>query len=562
MAGQRGIQAQQVLSKKARFQGWRTSDAEEIEQRRRRAVEEAVTIQPLEARQGLFGTFRVSSESGGSYDVEIRSFTDHLNSCGCPDHRVNGLGTCKHVEAVLADLKTDGNFEPSAREGARRVEIFLDNTAAEPQVRVSWPRRAHQELRGLIDPYFSTDGALLADPAAAIPALARRLETALIDQRRRIRLSRHLLVWAEERGRQSGRQRSREAFLADVAAGKRTLDLVSHPLYPYQQEGLLFLAFTERALLADQMGLGKTVQAIAACELLRRLRGVERVLVVSPVSLKAEWEEQIDKFTGLSARIIAGPRAARLRQYRERSFFYLTNYEQIVSDGPDIQELLAPDVVILDEAQRIKSWRTKTARAVKRLESRYAFVLTGTPLENRIDDLYSIVQFLDPGVFGPLFRFNRDSYELDDRGRPVGYQNLGELHRRLKPILLRRRKEEVEDQLPPRTVNTYFVGMEPDQANRYAGGWASPGISPRPAPGPARASAPTRRRSGPSDRPRRGTRRGSPRARRASGRRGTPSRGCMACHRASACRPAKAEASRTRPETGAAAAPGPAGVPP
>lgn len=468
MAGQRGIRAQQVISKKTRFQGWRTSDAEEIEQRRRRAVEEAVTIQPLEARQGLFGTFRVSSESGGAYDVEIRSLTDHLNSCGCPDHRVNGLGTCKHVEAVLANLKADGGFERSAREGARRIEVFLDTTAAGPQVRVRLPRRSHPELRDLIESFFSTDGALLADPAAAIPALVRRLEAAPIEQRRRVRLSRHLLVWAEERGRQSGQQRSREAFLADVAAGKRTLDLVSHPLYPYQQEGLLFLAFTERALLGDEMGLGKTVQAIAACELLRRLRGVERVLVVSPVSVKAEWEEQIDKFTGLPVRIIAGPRAARLRQYRQRSFFYLTNYEQILSDGPDIQELLAPDVVILDEAQRIKNWRTKTARAVKRLESRYAFVLTGTPLENRIDDLYSIVQFLDPGIFGPLFRFNRDFYELDDSGRPVGYQNLGELHRRLKPILLRRRKEEVEDQLPPRTVNTYFVAMDPEQANRYA----------------------------------------------------------------------------------------------
>ncbi len=470
MAGKRESRAQQVLSTKTRFQGWHTSDAEEIEQRRRRATEEAFAIQSLEPRQVLFGTFQVRSQSAGAYDVEIRSLTDRLNSCGCPDHRVNGLDTCKHVEAVLAHLRTkhDGGLERAAQEGGSRVEIFLGNTAEEPQVRVRWPRRAHPELRDLIDPFFSTDGVLLADPAAAIPALARRLETAPIEQRRRIRLSRHLLTWAEERGRQSGRQRSREAFLADVAAGKRSLDLVRHPLYPYQQEGLLFLAFTERALLGDEMGLGKTVQAIAACELLRRLRGVERVLVVSPVSLKAEWEEQIDKFTGLPARIIAGPRGARLRQYRERSFFYLTNYEQIVSDGPDIQQLLAPDVVILDEAQRIKNWRTKTARAVKRLESRYAFVLTGTPLENRIDDLYSIVQFLDPGIFGPLFRFNRDFYELDDRGRPVSYKNLGELHRRLKPILLRRRKEEVEDQLPPRTVNTYFVTMDPEQANRYA----------------------------------------------------------------------------------------------
>lgn len=470
MAEQRGNRVQQVLSTKARSQGWHTSDAEEIEQRRRRGVEETFEIHSLEPRRGLFGTFRVRSENSGEYDVEIRSLTERLNSCGCPDHRVNGLGTCKHVEAVLAHLRrphADG-LERAAWGVDRRVEIFLDNTPEEPQVRVRWPRRAHPELRDLVDPFFSADGALLADPAAAIPALAQRLGTAPIEQRRRIRLSRHLLTWAEERGRQTGRQRSREAFLADVAAGTRTLDLVRHPLYGYQREGLLFLAFTERALLGDEMGLGKTVQAIAACELLRRLRGVERVLVVSPVSVKAEWEEQIGKFTGLPARIIAGPRAARLRQYRERSFFYLTNYEQIIADGPDIAQLVNPDVVILDEAQRIKNWRTKTARAVKRLESRYAFVLTGTPLENRIDDLYSIVQFLDPGIFGPLFRFNRDFYELDERGRPVGYRNLGELHRRLQPVLLRRRKEEVEDQLPPRTVNTYFVAMAPEQVTRYA----------------------------------------------------------------------------------------------
>ena len=77
-------------------------------------------------------------------------------------------------------------------------------------------------------------------------------------------------------------------------------------------------------------------------------------------------------------------------------------------------------MVILDEAQRIKNWDTKTAQAVKRLQSRYAFVLTGTPIENRIDEIHSLMDFLNPGVLGPLFRFNREFYELDDRGRPVG----------------------------------------------------------------------------------------------------------------------------------------------
>ena len=124
-------------------------------------------------------------------------------------------------------------------------------------------------------------------------------------------------------------------------------------------------------------------------------------------------------------------------------------------------------MIILDEAQRIKNWQTLTAQAVKRLASRYAFVLTGTPLENRIDELYSIVEFLDPAIFGPLFRFNRDFYQLDERGRPIGYRNLDALHRRVRPIMLRRRKEEVEGQLPGRTVNTYFVSMHPEQAERY-----------------------------------------------------------------------------------------------
>ena len=128
---------------------------------------------------------------------------------------------------------------------------------------------------------------------------------------------------------------------------------------------------------------------------------------------------------------------------------------------------MAPDVVILDEAQRIKNWNTKTAKAVKRLSSPYAFVLTGTPLENRIDEIYSIIEFLDPHIFGPLFRFNREFYELDEKGRPAGYRNLEEMHRRIRPLMLRRRKEEVEDQLPARTVNNYFVAMEPEQQKRY-----------------------------------------------------------------------------------------------
>src|SRR5262249_56302282 len=102
----------------------------------------------------------------------------------------------------------------------------------------------------------------------------------------------------------------------------------------------------------------------------------------------------------------------------------------------EINGTLKPDVVVLDEAQRIKNWQTKTARRVKQLRSPYAFVLTGTPLENRIDEVYSIVQYLDPQILGPLFRFNRDFYVLDERGRPIDYKNLSLLRDRFAPVFL------------------------------------------------------------------------------------------------------------------------------
>ena len=144
----------------------------------------------------------------------------------------------------------------------------------------------------------------------------------------------------------------------------------------------------------------------------------------------------------------------------------MVNYEQVVIDAADINRTLRPDIVILDEAQRIKNWHTKTARAVKSLASPYAFVLTDADRELHRRDLLDCA-ILDPGLLGPLFRFNRDFYDLDERGRPIGYKNLDELMRRLQSVMFRRRKRDVETELPGRTVKNYLVGMADEQRLRY-----------------------------------------------------------------------------------------------
>jgi len=456
--------ARKVLEKPQTL-GWKTSDEDEIGLRRWRGVSEIVEIEALEPAFALLGTFRVKSASGGIYEVEIRDLEGRNNSCGCIDHRVNGLGTCKHIEGVLAALRKRHGARAclaAAREGALRAEIFLSRHGDARPVLMEPPQGIGQKARAFLAPFLARGGALKARPANI-----RALVKAAPDAPNDVRISRHFGAWLDREKRFTARERARAAFLKATRTGHAGWDIVKHPLLPYQKEGVLHLAFGERALLADEMGLGKTVQAIAACELLARRRGVKRVLVVSPASVKAEWEEQIAKFTDRDARFVAGPRPERLRLYKNPAFFTLTNYEQVVRDAADINHILSPDVVVLDEAQRIKNWQTKTARKVKSLASPYAFVLTGTPLENRIDEIYSIVQYLDPEIFGPLFRFNRDFYELDERGRPVDYKNMEDMHRRLQPVMLRRRKRDVENELPGRAVKTFFVPMVEEQALRY-----------------------------------------------------------------------------------------------
>jgi SNF2 family DNA or RNA helicase len=438
---------------------WRTTDEDEIAKRRHRAKTESLRVRNLDSRFPIFSNFSVKSESGITYTVEVRSVLQRRFSCNCVDFRINTLGTCKHVEATLLYLEARYRrlFSQAQKDGAGRLDVVPDMASGTLRIEGFCGKRS-TALAHIID----GDGILrMEDPEEAIAMLQRAGIPSL-------RISQEVAPWLEARQRARERKSSLREYEQKVQSGEWLAQEMLVPLYPYQREGMRHLAFSERALLADEMGLGKTIQAIAACALLHRLGKAARALVVTPASLKTEWEEQIQRFTELPYQLIYGPRGKRLRLYASAPFFTIVNYEQMLADALDVNKHLQPDIVILDEAQRIKNWNTKTAQAIKRLQSRYAFVLTGTPIENRIDDIHSLMSFLDPSVLGPLFRFNREFYELDERGRPSGYRNLEQLHKRIKPFLLRRRKADVETELPDRTDQRYFVPLSPKQADSYA----------------------------------------------------------------------------------------------
>jgi superfamily II DNA or RNA helicase len=443
---------------------------EQIDRRRKRAQEGIAAIENR-GQHAVYSTFEVTSQSKQTYRVQIRSLTELLNSCTCADYQTNLLGTCKHIEAVLLHLKESlgDTWEQVAAESTPVCQIYLHH-ALETTVRVTLPLPDSPKLRDILNRYFDSDGILTGSITHTLPALQQDLERLPARQRDAVQIvpavERHLARLQDI----EAIERQKAWFTEQIEQGRRSLNVLSSPLYPYQQEGAMHLAFGRRTMLADDMGLGKTVQAIAAAGLLHQLRDIQRVLIVCPASLKHQWAREISRFTSFSTGVIEGNIKTRREAYLHPAFFNIINYELVLRDEDDLRRL-KPDLIILDEAQRIKNWRTKTADAVKRLRSPYAFVLTGTPLENRLDELYSIFQFIDPNILGPLWRFNQRFFQVERRDtgsyKVLGYKNLDELRGIISPYVLRRVRDEVLDDLPDRIDNNFFVPMTDPQWKAY-----------------------------------------------------------------------------------------------
>ncbi|MBF0471294.1 MAG: DEAD/DEAH box helicase [Gammaproteobacteria bacterium] len=422
-----------------------------------------VKVNPLHKKR-LFGEWRAQSlqPSGHvqrDYRVHLRSLSGKSNSCSCPDFATNQLGTCKHIEAVLHHISKRSGFKKMKQEGPPFSYLALDwEVESAPQIRLHLSAATENSTRKLLQPWFSEQSLFTGQLPGDLYPLLRQLEG-----REDFEIGADITTFLEhESTRLSHQQQSRE-IAAQIIASQGHLPGVEARLYPYQVEGVAFLAATGRALLADDMGLGKTLQAISAATWLRRTGRANKILIITPASLKQQWANEIERFTGAPTQIIQGSPKARQVQYRQGDRFYIINYELLLRDDSVINEILSPDLLILDEAQRIKNWRTKIASAVKNIASRYTFVLTGTPLENRLEDLYSLMQVIDPQVLGPLWRYLVDFHLTDERGKVLGYRNLSELRRRLQPVMLRRDRRLVQDQLPERIQQRFDIELSPQQ---------------------------------------------------------------------------------------------------
>ncbi len=387
------------------------------------------------------------------------------NFCTCQDFKTNRLGLCKHISAVLHLVGKVRGSKKALKEGyASPVSFVYVDYRREPRIRLYIGTEQVDALLELASKWFDDDGFLLPEGFAYFEKFvekARKIQP-------EFKCYPDAFQMIAERRENIRRRAILNKRLPEGAGGHYFDNLLKVNLFPYQRTGVYFAAVAGRCLIADEMGLGKTIQAIGAAELLRREMGIRKALIVCPTSLKYQWKTEIEKFSEATVNVVEGMQTKRILQYEtDESFFQIVSYNAVANDAEHIRQMDV-ELLIIDEAQRIKNFRTKVSIQLKKVQTPYCFVLTGTPIENKLEELYAVTQFVDQYKLPPLYRF-LDRYQiLGDTGQILGYKNLKEISATLSDCLIRRHKKEVLKQLPKRMDKILFVPMTQQQKSIHS----------------------------------------------------------------------------------------------
>jgi superfamily II DNA or RNA helicase len=452
----------------------RLEAADAVLRRLESAHKDNLRVEARPAKGRLLGLYMTRRAGSGArpYRTVLSEIDPIAGRCDCPDFVKNSLGLCKHVLVVIEHF----HKRPRVLQQALKEQEWSDSDARSG---LAW-----DPIRPLLGAGDWLDRVVwIGDLGEAKPRSARlakalswfrsnkngvaTLKSTFHDRpTRRLELIEDLLKTIAKPGANGNhdpalfalleREEHRLRPLVEQALGAAEIRAafrgMKRTLYSYQREGVERFLATGRLLLADDMGLGKTAQAITCCDILKRTGRIRRGLIIAPASLKPQWAREWGIFSDLPIQVVDGSPEDRQAFYaKRREGFLIINYEQLLRDL-DVVRRWEPELVVLDEAQRIKNWATKTALSVKGLAPPFRLVLTGTPMENRIEELASIVEWVDDMALEPKWRLNSlHATRADGRREVVGARNLDTIRDRLRHCMVRRIRQEVLDQLPPRT---------------------------------------------------------------------------------------------------------------
>ena len=242
-------------------------------------------------------------------------------------------------------------------------------------------------------------------------------------------------------------------------------------LYPFQEEAVEKMIEMQHLLVGYEMGLGKTVITIAAIEQLIDEDKVGAGIIIAPASIKLQWARMISEFAPDACSIVVnGDARTREHQYRDynegKAEYLVLNPEQLTNDWAIVSKL-PRDFIVADEVTWAKNFKPQRSKKLKRFKATYQWGLTGQPIENRGEELFSIMQWVDPTVFGDWRNFDAAFIKRDHWGRVKYYRNLPVLHRIISDHMVRRTRAEVADQLPAVQEELLLVDLDSSAATLY-----------------------------------------------------------------------------------------------
>ncbi len=428
---------------------------EEITKRRLRGQEAGFTIENLGDDHPFFSFFRVKGASHLSYEVEIHSLRDDgKNCCTCPDYRYNGLGTCKHIEAVLQNLR-DSSAQAYTWTSQKQPEV-------ENAIYTRWIDGRERLCYGCVEKYGDDEakslfpgGVLTEGLEPDAPELLEYFERA---KAQKVQFMRSALNTLD-------RLNSTQDLFRKVLIREReglNATVLRKPLKEHQVKTVRFLLENRQCVVSEPFGTGKRIASLGAVAMVKKVKGNAKLVIVTDANYFSHWKRLIKIFYPQGVHVLGeslqrgGPDPFAVKP------IFLCSYATLLRDAQQI-ESLGPTVLIFDEIQQVRKWTGQTGQLVKSLKAPYTFFLSSTPVMASDVMVLNLTQYLFPTEFGPLWLYLATSVERNHWGKVYGYHGMERFRELLKRVVLSRPTEELDATLPKRSKIRVILSLNSKQ---------------------------------------------------------------------------------------------------
>ncbi|NOR88002.1 MAG: hypothetical protein GQ527_10365 [Bacteroidales bacterium] len=396
-----------------------------LEERQERADMESYQ---LDFADNIHGEHHLTNEKGAVYQLNFYDFNKRLGYCSCPDYQTNKLETCKHLMYAFNEFELKHEGKKLPEQSYPFLEIFR-HPLYDYQISWFYPHQPSEDIQTVLDEYFDKKQLLKADRKKDLPSFIEQIQK-YKSIKIRTEVSQYIEDYFEEKS-------LKELF----DTNNHDNSLLLREIFPFQLEGIQFSAARKGSILADEIGMGKSVQAIGTALKKMEVLGFLSTKILCPHYLLESWKEELKKW--IPTKII--------------STFKLESFEDINTE----EEI---DFLIIDEAQKIDDYDSGLLQQLQRISYKHILLITDSKIETSLVKFYAMAGLIDQHLLTPLWELSYKHCLFDAKNPDsiVGYYNMEQLPGRINEVYLRREKSSISEQFPD--ANLVIIPIALDQA--------------------------------------------------------------------------------------------------